>query len=513
MPGWFWRFVAYGALLVGSLLLLAGLGLLLVRGEVSRSVQLLLLWGGALVVTFVILEFETFSALLRSRGVRGGGNILARSLAVAGILILVNVLVSRHPLTRDLTVSKVNSLSPQTVKVLHALPGKVEVTAFYSNQAPGKRQASDLLGLYTRESRNFVLKVVDPYVHPDMAQRAGIERDGTTVFAREDQPPERVTAATEQDFTSALIKLTRTQKLKVYFLTGHGERALDPGDPRALGSARDALARQAYATDELVLAGKQTGVPEDAAVVVIAAPRAPLQDSEIKALQDWTDKGGRLLVLGAPLARSNLNGLLNHYGLALDQGFVIDQDRYLQQRPLDLIAVRYADHPITKDLQGQFTVMPLSTAVIRQGETKGTITSLWDSSNNSWEKTDPNATDPSFDARRDKRGPFSLIQAEEIPGAAGSRPGRLVVAGTADFADNDWLRIDAIANTALFTGTVNWLAGQEQLIAIPPRSSRAVSAQLPHVDANLIFYGTFIFMPLLILLTGALVWLRRQVRI
>lgn len=512
MPNRLWRLVAYGALLAGALLLLLGLGLLLIKGEATRGVQLFLLWGGALLVTFVILEFETVTEVLRERGVRGGGNVLARSLAVAGILILVNVVIARHPWTRDLTASRVNSLSPQTTKVLHDLPGKVEVTAFYTNQASGKRQAADLLGLYARESHNFAMKVVDPDLHPDIAQRAGIERDGTTVFTRADRPPERVTAATEQEFTSALIKLTRTQKLKIYFLTGHGERGLDPGDPRGLGSARDALSRQAYAIDDLVLAGKQA-VPDDATVIVIAAPKTPLQDTEIKALQDWSDKGGRLLIMGAPFQKSNLNSLLSHYGLALDQGFVIDQDRYLGQSPLYVLAARYAAHPITKDLQGQITVMPFSTAVVRQGETKATITSLWDTSNNSWEKTDPNATDPAFDSRRDKRGPFSLVQAEEIPPASGSQPGRLVVAGTADFADNEWLRIEAFFNQALFNGAINWLAGQEELIALPPRASRAVSAQLPHFDANLIFYGTFLFMPLLILVVGALVWLRRQVRI
>ncbi len=508
-----WRFLAYGVLLLGVLLLLTGLGILLISGEVTRPAQLLLLWGGALVVAFAILEFEAFGELLRTRGVRGGGNILLRGLAVAGILIVLNLLVSRHPITRDLTVNRVNSLSPQTIKLLHSLPDRVDVTAFYTNQALGKRQASDLLNLYARESQHFILKFVDPDVHPDLATRAAIDRDGTTVFSRRDRPPERVTGATEQDFTTALIKLTRPQQPKIYFLTGHGERALEGAPGRALGAARDALTRQAYATEELLLVGKQTGVPQDAAAVIIAAPRTPLQEGEIKALREWTDAGGHLMVLGAPFEQSNLNSLLTPYGLALDGGFLIDQDRYLQQRPLDLVAVRYGDHPITRDLQGQLTVMPLGTAVVRQGQAKGIITSLWETSANSWEKTDQNTSDPSFDPRRDKRGPFSLVQVEDIPAGSGTTAGRLIVVGTADFADNEWLRLDGIGNVALFTDAVNWLAGQEQLISIPPRSSRGAGAQLPHTDANLIFFGTTIFMPLLILLTGVLVWLRRQMRI
>ena len=65
---------------------------------------------------------------------------------------------------------------------------------------------------------------------------------------------ERVTTDSEQDLTNALIKLLNPTERKVYFLSGHGEK--DPANSERTGYSAigDALKRDNYQFDKLVLA-------------------------------------------------------------------------------------------------------------------------------------------------------------------------------------------------------------------------------------------------------------------
>ena len=75
----------------------------------------------------------------------------------------------------------------------------------------------------------------------------------------------------ENAITNALRKVLKKERLKVYFVAGHGERDLDDPKPGGFQVAKTALANEGYEIESLNLVSRGT-VPQDAAVVIVAGP-------------------------------------------------------------------------------------------------------------------------------------------------------------------------------------------------------------------------------------------------
>jgi ABC-type uncharacterized transport system involved in gliding motility auxiliary subunit len=82
------------------------------------------------------------------------------------------------------------------------------------------------------------------------------------------------------------------------------------------------------------------------------------------------------------------------------------------------------------------------------------------------------------------------------------------VFGDSDFASNAWLGIQG--NRDLFMNSVNWLAQQENLIAIRPRDPEDRRITLTADQQERIFWLTVFIIPGLILLGGVHTWWRRR---
>jgi ABC-type uncharacterized transport system involved in gliding motility auxiliary subunit len=510
-----WRFAAFTALAAGVVGILSGLVSAAALGGFQRVSQLFLLWGAALIAVFVILEFETLGQLISTRGVQGGANIAVRAVALVGIVVLINALAAQRFAKWDLTSLRLNTLAPQTLKVLHDLPQPVEVSAFYRPTTPGQAEARRLLERYQKENRDkFRLAFIDPDIRPDLALVAGAG-EGTIIFQTANRPVERVESAQEQDFTSALIKLSSTTAVKVYFLTGHGEGVL-VGGVSGLGLARQVLQREGFTVADLSLTEKPA-VPGDASAVVVGGGKQPLTDAEVQALLAYLDGGGRAFVMNAPLESGNLSRLIEPYGLAFDKGVVADPTRHAQQTIYAPSTSTYPGSPITKELTNQLTFMFDAGPVSKRAVKDLVQTSVWDTSPEAYSVSDKNLNRP-FDPAKDKKGPFSLMMSAERKATASASPSpsppqravRVVAAGSWEFASDRV--IPSGANAALFLDAVNWVVGQEQLISIPPRSGTAATVVLDNVGRTLLLVGTVLLLPALILLAGVLVWVRRSLR-
>jgi ABC-type uncharacterized transport system involved in gliding motility auxiliary subunit len=143
-------------------------------------------------------------------------------------------------------------------------------------------------------------------------------------------------------------------------------------------------------------------------------------------------------------------------------------------------------------------------------------------SQRSWAETDlkdllvNHTAKPEFD-KGDKSGPVTLIAAASASVAdapAGAAPDapkpetRVVIAGDSDFASNYMLGFQG--NRDMFSNTVNWLAQQEDLIAIRPRDAEDRRIQLTADQGERIFYLTVFIIPGLLFLNGIRVWWRRR---
>ncbi len=265
------------------------------EGALTRNVAVLLIVAATLGALYLIPRWAEVLAWTRTRTAQQGGSVTLASVAFIGLLVVGNWFANRHSPQWDLTASRRYTLSDQSVKILNQLNQDVKVTGFYPSRQEDSfiRGTKDLLRQYDRRSPRVTVEFVDPDVSPGLARQFDIKSYPVTIFQAGDRR-EEVTGVTEQDFTSALLKLSRSESKKVYFLQGHQERDTDSAQPSGYNSAVEALKRENYTVDKLSLLAAQR-VPEDAAVVVVAGPRAPFLEPERQALNDYLNNGGKLL--------------------------------------------------------------------------------------------------------------------------------------------------------------------------------------------------------------------------
>jgi ABC-type uncharacterized transport system involved in gliding motility auxiliary subunit len=92
-----------------------------------------------------------------------------------------------------------------------------------------------------------------------------------------------------------------------------------------------------------------------------------------------------------------------------------------------------------------------------------------------------------------------------------SKPGtrsRIAVVGDSDFATNSFYHI--MGNGKLFLNTVNYLASQENLIGIAPRTYDLPRVNLTNRQINGTVFLSIVLIPLAMALIGFAVWWRQR---
>ena len=135
----------------------------------------------------------------------------------------------------------------------------------------------------------------------------------------------------------------------------------------------------------------------------------------------------------------------------------------------------------------------------------GTTTALLTTSESCFGETELQGGAARFDEGKDNKGPLELGVAAIKK--VGEKEARLIVIGDSDFASNAYQR--SAANGDLFVNAINWLAQEEDLISIRPKSMTSRSVELSSVAQNLLFWLT-IFLPISVLGLGAAMWWRRR---
>ena len=500
-----------------------------VFGNLAVGVGLLV---AALVTNLDAWRERLHSGEARRAGKYGTSAIVGTLLAIA-ILGMLGFLSTRYTKRFDWSEQQVHSLSEQTQKVLGGLSEDVEVTALVSAlDAPPVR---DLLDRYAYASPHFKMEFADPNSRPDLVERFGISPEklaGGLVRVAKGSDAVEVTHAdlNEEKLTNALVKLTRTGVKKVYFLEGHGERPItgEGADAKeGLSQAADALKSENYTTESLLL-GAKGDVPADASVVIVAGPTRPLPQEEHAALQRYLERGGAVLALLDPRAKTDLGADLEKWGVQAGDDVVVDRVQGLFGRAASPFAAEYGKHPITQGLR-EVTLFHVARSVHATDAAKGAFTDLVKTGKESWGERD---LETFFGDGRAESGPDDLTGPVSLgvagtplvpkpsaasaadPSAASAllekpRDPRLVVFGDSDFASNALL--DSYRNRDLFVNSVNWLLGDVEAIAIRPNQSRASRLkQLSNEQFVTIRMLSLFLLPELIAFAGVLAWWSRR---
>ena len=407
----------------------------------------------------------------------------------------------------DLTQGQRNTLSQASLDVLKQVAGPIRVTAYATAQdteGDARKTVETFLGSYLRAKKDFGLTFVDPREQPQKAQAAGVRANGELVVEYNGRS-EHLTNLTEQDLTNLLLRLARSAERQVAYLDGHGERKLDGRANHDLGDFGGQLRVKGFKTASLNLAVAQE-VPDNVAVLIIASPRVDLLPGEVIKIKRWVEKGGNLLWLIDGDALHGLQGLADELGLNLMAGTVIDPSAAGNKLPATFaLATRYGQHRITEN-STVTSVFPYARRIAASAASKWRVTPLVEVAQDGWLETSPIDNNVAFDRNKDVRGP--IVVAAALERSVRERNQRVVVAGSGHFLANQFIGL--LGNLDLGVNMLNWLAGDDALITVQPRTRSDLSLELTRSGLALLGFGFLLVLPLALLVCGGVIWWRRR---
>jgi gliding motility-associatede transport system auxiliary component len=517
---------------LGVALVFAAVAIRFTRPEWQQWYNGLALAGLGCTLLYILSQWREIARSFSGRQARLGSLAAGSVVVVLAILFAINYLSSRHNKRWDLTAAKQFSLSDQTKKVLQGLQKPVHIRVF--DRSEGFTRFRERLDEYQYASKQISVEYVDLEKRPSLANELKIQTPGTVVIEYEGRT-ERVTSDGEQELTNGLIKVIQGKTHKVYFVQGHGERDMSGSDERGFSAIVNELKGDNFTAESLVLL--QQAIPADASVVVIAGPQSDLLPQEIDKLKTYLSKAGKLFVMIDPPQKAdappptNLLALLKDWSVDVGNNAVLDPMSQLRgaDPSVPVAAPPYPYHAITNNFRF-LTAYPYTRSVkpIEGGSGGRTATTFVQSGRNSWAETDLKLLTTQGEAqpepdKGDVQGPVSLAVAVSAPAADAPKPDanagadngdqtkpetRLVVMGDSDFASNGV--VGTGGNREMFLNVVNWLAQQENLIAVRPRNPEDRRITLTAGQDRFIFWLTVLILPGAILLAGVQTWWRRR---
>ncbi len=499
---------------IGLAMLIAGWIRYSIQNEFSLATKVILIAGGVLVLAGIVLGFQGIIHFFSKRSSQLGTNTTILVLAVIGILVAINFVGERHHKRFDLTTEKLFTLSDQTRKIVGGL--QTDVTVIRFSKEPDAA-LDDLLGEYKNLSSHFKFENVDLEEKPDVAQQYGATRLGDVIVAsgpRKDHlEPSAAGSFQEQDITSAILKVTRNHLKTVCFVTGHGEKSLADEGPEGYSLVDQGLKKEDYITKTINLVS-DNGVSPGCDVVVIAGPTQSFFAQESGMISKYLDGAGKALIEIDPDKNPKLDDIFQAWNIQVGDNLVIDASgmgRLLGAGPTIPLVVDYGDSPITKNLQRRMTFFPLArtVSIADKSKTETQSVELLKTSSRSFTKPklDAKQKTVSYDPKTDTIGPLSLGVAADWK--KDGKSARLVVIGDSDFASNQAIGA-AGSNGDLFFNTIDWLAQDENLISIRPKSVTNRRITLTEAQAMGLKWLDMFFLPGIVILAGIVIWWKRR---
>ena len=538
-----------------GLILLAGLALLATTVAVKAiflqsqvAVAVLGIAGAALTAWGLYGLRADLRDMVRQRR----GEVLLYTLGLIGILVAAAYFSVRFPVRIDMTEARLFSLSPATAAMLQRLEKPVHIVFFHDRMM---RETVEIYEQMAKQTDKVTVEFYDPMLNPAQARMRGVEFAGTAIMESEGRKL-TVNGPTETDIANGILRISQGVQQAVCFLDGHGEpdpfsleshdhTEGDAGHSHGLGAklvmherhgmakARHGLESMNYVVEKVSLVQGKNDLSR-CAVLVVAGPKTALLPSEVKAVDRFLADGGNALFMLDPFIRSGVEPLLMEFGILLDDDIVIDEASHFWADISAPAVTDYNRHEITRDLALTFYPGARSLSPTAERVPGTSVRPVVNSSKKSFGGTDRNRA--SFDPAKNKAGPLTLmVTANRRPefvastqavvrklrgtedGQAASANesadapkirSRIAVIGDSDFATNSFFHI--LGNGTLFLNTVSYLAAQENLIGLEPRTYDQPHVNLTNTQMKGTFFLSIILIPALMAVIGIAVWWRQR---
>src|SRR5258708_2916308 len=271
------------------------------------------------------------TAFLKARQTKYGAYTAGYILIFLAVLGAANFLANRYNKTKDLTQSKLFSLSDQSIKIARNLATPVKIYYFdRSDSWTSSRfgpSPKDLLTRYTNASTKITVEYIDPVRNPQRANDMKVSTLGAVIIEAMGRR-EEAKGLGEEQVTNAIIRVLKPDKRTACFLTGHGEHDIENTQNDGFSAVKEALEGSNFLTKAISLLEKSPSVPSDCTVLVVAGPKNDLIEIEVEAIRKFVQGGGRAIFLLNPLTRgintASLEKLLADWSVNVNDDLVVD---------------------------------------------------------------------------------------------------------------------------------------------------------------------------------------------
>jgi ABC-type uncharacterized transport system involved in gliding motility auxiliary subunit len=424
---------------------------------------------------------------------------------LVGIVAAIIYLTKDITTTWDLTQSKRNTLSQASIDVLDQISSPVSIRAFATVDSEGdlREPIQNFIAPFQRAKQDISLAFVDPREDPIATKEAGVRVNGELVVELNGRS-ENLRTLSEQEMVNLLLRLMRSSESLVNALDGHGEGKLDGASNFDLGDLGTQLRAKGFRINTVNFAVAQD-VPQNTSVLVIAGPRVDVLPGEANRIKRYLEQGGNLLWLIDFDSLRGLDTVADFLGLDLIDGIVVDPAAALQRLPASFsMASTYGNHPITNRLESN-TVFPYARRIAVNQGSPFHFTPLIEAAQGGWLETS-GLRNASFDENTDLPGPVTVAAALERE--VGNKHQRVVVIGTSRGLTNEYIGL--LGNMDLGIAALSWLAGNDSLITIEPKTRIDTSLELSFPAIATIGLGFLVFLPLALLISSGVIWWRRR---
>jgi gliding-associated putative ABC transporter substrate-binding component GldG len=498
--------------------------------------------------------------------IRSKKSIFSQMMLIIGIVVVVNVLADLFFFRLDFTADKIYTLSTATKDILRSLDEPITVTAYFTEDMPqqllkARIDFKDMLKEYsTVAGDNLVYEFIDPNVSTEQEQKAmqeGIMPSIVNVRERDEMTQKRVFlgavlkmgnkkeiipiiqtgTAMEYELSTAVKKLSITNKPMLGYLQGHGEPS-----PQALQQVMAEL-DVLYDVRPINLDDTNTNLMAFN-LIAIVGPTDTIPAEHLRVLDNFLARGGNLFIaynrvkgdLSTVQGTSIYTGMenwLRNKGLLIDNSFLIDIDCGsvgVQQQsgfmnfttnvkfPYLPVIHNFADHPVTRGLEQ--VILPFASSINYTG-TDTTAGIQYTPLAFSSDKSGTQAVPLYFDVNKKWAESDFPLQRLTVAGLLsgkinGDVESKILLVGDADFpVSGEGQRPQQLQpdNVNLMVNSIEWLSDQTGLIDLRTKAITARPLDTIEDGRKAFLKWLNFLLPIFTVIIFGFVWNQRNRRI
>lgn len=473
---------------------------------------------------------ETF----QNRKFKSGSYSAGIIAAAIAIVIVINLIINTLPaniVKFDLSFNQMYSLTDITKEFVKGLTEDITIYVIAQTGAEDE-SVMEMLDNYKSLSGHIKVETIDPILHPNfILQYTTAENvsSGSLLVVSEKRHQliqasdlyvtsinyntyqQQITGFDgEGQITSAINYVTTNNLPVVYTLEGHNEEEMSEELSKLIAKGNIEL-------KSLNLAMTET-VPEDAKGIIINVPKVDISKEESDRLLEYLEKGGSAFIADGYETgeKPNLETVLNYYGIEIQEGLIVEKDgnNFFYPYPYYL-APNKETHEITNSIikNGYNIFLPQAKGIKQSDTARSSIeyTPLLTTSDSSFLRTPQNNQVQSIEKQDgDLEGPFAVgVAVSENHNGIETK---LAVYSSGFILDDTANLQVSGSNYELVTNSLGWLCEMDNSIAIEAKSFSLSSLQITAKTAAHLTIFILIVLPLVTIVIGFIVWLRRRYR-